>query len=794
MGRKKRFTGIFLPLLILGLLTSCGREEYVVEYGVDGYVYPSRKLWSAQDVDDLQVADDWLYYIEKDAGGAKVKRVSVAALTGRGGELDFSGAEILAVFSETLIALPEGAGEYGEDIDFLALMDDGSGSGGIGVGDYEKRYGSLSLEGYALSSDGDLYCYLQARQGTYYDMNPAGGVLCGQSGEGSRLFCLYLSQMLDFAVDAGGRVMVLTGDGIQVLDREGRRMGEISTTGYHMAGKPAGEELFADSEGRIYYSMWDEGYVRTTYRMVGEEDFRLEDAGKFLGDGTMKHSPAPEGKLFLYCNAESFLYRYDRETGSGEKVLRWDESGLENSGVSSVTEVTPDIFLVSYVGSFMGESGIYQLTRTPVEELPEKESVVIASPFHSPSLQRAMIRFNARSDTYRVMLDDYGAWFSTEEGRWMCPQLDAALVSENPPDILDLGAFNIPKYAKKGVLEDLYPYIEGSSILDLGDIPDNLLEGLTFDEKLVCMPLKLTVQSVFARASQVEGVDSWTMEDVYRLAEGHPESVGGLVDFGYGKRAEGGWLLKEFCAPYYLEEFVDWENWTCSFDSDDFRRLVEWTRKYGWMPEHVEEQMEAAVYFDTYIPEDALLVSKLWLGFSSLAQVELQYGEKACLVGYPTHDGRRYFPALINEALGITSNSVHKNGAWEFLEYYLQSDLMSGIPASKAKIKELYDKETTPDYVKGAVGEDGKPQMSRKGSIGVGLEMVPYYVIPVEQADAVLEAIEQADFRPRSEEEEMIIKIVVEEAESYFCGDKNLKEVTGLIQNRVQLILDEVKP
>ena len=37
-----------------------------------------------------------------------------------------------------------------------------------------------------------------------------------------------------------------------------------------------------------------------------------------------------------------------------------------------------------------------------------------------------------------------------------------------------------------------------------------------------------------------------------------------------------------------------------------------------------------------------------------------------------------------------------------------------------------------------------------------------------------------------------IERIVLEEAETYLSGDKELEEVTDHIQNRVQLILDEI--
>ena len=58
-------------------------------------------------------------------------------------------------------------------------------------------------------------------------------------------------------------------------------------------------------------------------------------------------------------------------------------------------------------------------------------------------------------------------------------------------------------------------------------------------------------------------------------------------------------------------------------------------------------------------------------------------------------------------------------------------------------------------------------------------------------ADALVEQIEGMDFRPRSAEEEQIIEIVAEEADTYYNGDKSLEDVTAVIQNRVELLLKE---
>lgn len=795
-SKIKRAAALFLLLLLAGLATACGETEYVVEYGVDGYVYLSRKLQSMENVKDFNIVGDYLYYMQDAGNKTAVKRISVASMTAGGGELDFSGNETVAEYKQIEFELPEGADESGEGIDFLSYLDNGkSGTRNVDMG---KKYGRLSLTGYAVGAEGDVYCYLQASVGEYFSMDYVGGVLCRQNPEGGQASRVYMPEMLDVAVDVQGRVFVLTGEGILVLDRDGNQMMTISTDAYQTETEPYKEELFTDSEGRIYYTVVDGSqYTRTTCEIVGEGTPRLENTGEFLGTGITDYSAASDGNIFQFSSdSEGVLYEYDRKEKSRKKLLKWHESGILGAEVLSVAEITPEILLVSCRGSFGMQGGIYQLTRRSVEELPQKEMLVVASPNVSMELQKAVMRFNAQSDTYRVVVDSYGAEFDDTTG-WQSLSLDASLVSDNPPDLLDVGAFNMVKYAKKGVLEDLTSFLEDSNVIDMGDIPDNMLKGVAFDGKLVSVPVSFRISAVIARTSQVEDLEGWTMEDLYKLTDRHPESVGAMMDDGHGYRRERGWLLEVFCARHYTEEFVDWDRWECSFDSEGFRKLLEWVKTYGCEPVNVGVPAGGYIILeDVYIPEEVLLAWNWSLAFPDLSKYEIQFGEEVCLKGYPSSDGEGRLYGELNSGLGIVSGSAHKDAAWEFFELYWKicREQSWGVVASKKDIEEWYGKAITPEYRGSASNEGEESEMRIMGSFYIGPDTIDYYVIPQEYAGAVLNAIETADFSPMSEEERAIVRIVVDEAENYFKGDKNVEEVADIIQNRVSLLLNERKP
>ena len=92
------------------------------------------------------------------------------------------------------------------------------------------------------------------------------------------------------------------------------------------------------------------------------------------------------------------------------------------------------------------------------------------------------------------------------------------------------------------------------------------------------------------------------------------------------------YLLDSFCGDYIMETYVDWSNGRCSFESEDFCRLMKWLAERGdgsdkrsWMYELPE---------DTLLTVDGLSFLYAWLN------KEERLGEPYVLKGFPTQDGR----------------------------------------------------------------------------------------------------------------------------------------------------------
>ena len=787
------------------VLSGCGKGNENSEEQTSAYVYVAQQLATSssggyslpEGFQNPTVEGGQIYYMRDiyDNQGIDSYTVERTVFPEDGGTVDFAGAEVLfSVSAYTFEKDKEGTGGEERSIsedEVLSMLDTAMdeestpvkpGLNGFVMVDPEKDYFCFNLRSYDVDQEQNLYFVLNCRLGDYYSMESMGSVLCKRTAEGEWAYRHFFGglQPDSLAVDGSGGVYLLTAEGILSLDREGHETGMISTEEYK-GKKYSSEHLLGDSRGNAYYFVFEDFDSRWKGLEVAHQGGKgLKEVEGLSGSWMLDTCTVFQGNAFFSVSGN--FYEYDRETESSTEILRWTNSGLIDSNIRDCIVLDRERFLAWY--DEPGMEGLYLLVKTPAAELPEKKAVVLAAFDLPTALENAVIRFNRLNKEYQVILENYGYSYETASGAQT--RLSAALSSSAPPDLLSLSGRDLGKDLEKGLLEDLSPWLERSSILDREDFLENALEGYTIGGCLVGIPVRFIPRAVGGRASQVGGLDSWTMEDVCALAERYPEQTLLLSDASYD--ADTGkvrrslvtreHLLGKFCADWYLEEYVDWEEGKCHFDSEGFRRLLK------WVGEHSEELPAdpRTRTFGTrgYLPEEALLMEG-FIDFQDAVLWEIQCGEEVTLTGFPTADGRGTASLQVEAPLGIVAGAGNREGAWEFLEYYISSskddvEWGNALPTSRSRLQKLMEKAVT---------------QPRNMSYVVNDEEVHAYETPPEMAEKLMEFLETADFTPESGLRNTVVSIVLEEVEAYYTGDKSLDEVIGIIQNRVQLLLNE---
>ncbi len=785
MTRRKRI-GMYLVvlLLFLCLLSACGKEEvYQPELGIDGCVYPAKRMLAVDMlVGNLKVAGDYLYYARNGEKGMEISRLPVSSIrTGEEAE-ESSKAEVLYRVRSRRTEIPD---YIMEQLSARALPGDEEGqSVWVETGDGDrvdisKTHCLFSFRNFDVDREGNVYCWQDVMVGKDLELKSIGGTLSKWDSIGETEYQIYYFDMLGFEPCEDGGACILGEGRIVFVDREGVQTGEVSTEQYRGNGQPLCERLLKDMDGHIYYLLRNQSGIEWGFEILWEDGVQLKEmGGKFCDAVVNERSFASSARKIFTGGYGDFLYEYNTEDDSERKVLNWTESGLLAIDIRSVARISQDKLVVYY--GYGSDEGLYLLTRTSVEELPEKETIVLFSYDPTDELKDAVMQFNRENDTYQIIMDRYGAEYSwwTREGD--APLVDLAVVSQTPPDILDMTFLDLHKYADKGVLEDLTPYLEDSTVLDREEFLENALEGLTLDGCLTCIPNSFEAQWLMGRESQLGDLERWSMKEVYGLLEKYPKSEHKLISGIYGNIEERDYLLNKFCSYYCLEKFVDLEKRESSFENEEFVKLLKFIGdNYG-----TERNKNVSI---PCIVEDALLVNWSWNGFGEMAEAEAYCRDQTALLGYPSVDGKGVYPVYIYDALAITVNSSHKKGAWEFIEYFLSSEKSRPslfFPTRKEWIEEAVEKEVHPNYY-----EDEEKGIRYYANVNG--DEVPVYAVSQEQADSMLEAIESADFTPRTQKEKMILRIISEEAESYYNGDKSMEEVVRIIQSRVNLLLQE---
>ncbi len=632
--------------------------------------------------------------------------------------------------------------------------------GDLGDGREELVRGGMdSLRDFVVD-DGDIYCFcVRYSLGKGLKTEITGGSLLKLRADGTVAYELpvedvYTDSYSDeglLAAGGNGSIFLFTGSTVYVAEGEEGFCDMLDIDEVAPGGKGVGEQIVEGSGGRVYchikrpgnnmiFEVVKDGGSYALKKMSGEEwETANAEDGKLFGSPWGLLSSGADGVLRQYSGSEDERWR---------EVLNWSACNLGGT-ISKVLQISEDRFLATLFDSVEMGNKSYVLDRKG--EIPEREELVLACyEDMAVHLEEQVVAFNRASEKYRVVIQVYQG----EEGM---VRLDADLVSSNPPDLLDLQWLDVEKYAGRMVMEDLAPYLEDSAVLDREDYLDGVLDAYTINGRLSCIPSTFIIYTALGRVSQFGEEAGWDMEKAMELAERYPD---------YSLFGRMGFMANlDFCYSYYVaDRFVDWDSGTCSFADGEFCRLMEWIAEHstgnGYEGEEGQDEFSGR-----------MAVRESLSDLNDLVRYLGCFDEKAIAIGYPSADGRPLHRTQVWDAVGITAKSRHKEGAWEFMEYFLS----------------------------GKAGGQALGFCTNKHALEQALEETVIYSetpprpISQEEKEQVWEIISEADFNTavRKARQDRVIDMVLEEMEGYLDGYKSIEDVAAVIQNRVEVMLQE---
>ena len=442
------------------------------------------------------------------------------------------------------------------------------------------------------------------------------------------------------------------------------------------------------------------------------------------------------------------------------------------------------------------------LAPTPRSELPEKTTLVYASLYLSYDARKKIIDFNKKSETHRIEVKDYAEFDTDGSGKASLQKLNTEILAGNVPDILDTSNLPLRQYGSKGILEDLWPFIDKDPDLGRDKLMTRPLEANQQDGKLYEIFSNFTIRTVAGTTKIVGDRMSWTLADLREALSKMPE---GCAIFGeYDTKAN----MLDTVVSLNMDQFVDWETGKCNFDSDQFKAMLEFCNTFP-----AEFNYENYDWDEWEGEESRILSGKQMLSQTYLSNFDwtlqslnaLHNGEYS-FVGYPREDGGCGSSFSFYSGIAMTSSCKDKDGAWSFIRqvllpteeeragarYYYSGGNFS---VNKADFDKAMENALTPQYETDADGnnildEEGNPIPVNYGSIWVNDTTEIKMKAPTQSdVDKVLALYEQVDSIYRRDDK--IMESVLEVASQYFAGDKPLNDAASLIQNKVTLYVNE---
>lgn len=765
----KKYSILAIAAALTLSLAACGNgsEEQQQEEQAQGYVYVPEFIalnaeGEAQNISDPQLIGDNLYYSsyywdeETEQSGYKFYRRNLTA--GEETELPIDLSIEGAMHSS-----PVGDLIFDQNGNIISLVN-------ATIMESESEY---KQEYYLFKFDAD--CNQLAKQNVT---------------ESLTLSDTENSWMQQAVLDSEGRLYVMMSTDnnsvIVVLDAEGNKLAKIDTGSDWVNG------MGATNDGKVLvmrYSNTGAG---------GMECLEVDLVGKTLANphGNMPSSYNSDSMSFtldggLLINDGSKLYRYDLATETSEEILVWTDSDINGSYVQRI-QMLEDGRIAVYSRNWSSDTQeIAFLTRKDASEVKEKKVLNLATMWSNSDLQEAVVNFNKTNDTYKIRItayyDDGSEWTETKY-QDAITALNAAITSSNCPDLIDLSYGNVKSYVAKGLLTDLTPFLENSSV-KREELVESVLDAYTFDGVLVSIPTSFSVNTIMGRTSQLGDRTGWTIKDIMEFSAQYPKAK----LFNYASKGS----MLSTCLQYSSDAFIDYSTGKCSFDSQDFMDILEFCNTFPAETDYNSEEDS----FPKQISDGRILLNNMSLhDVTEMQMYSLMFNEPVTFIGYPTVDGSSGNRLNGENCYAITTKCDNPDGAWAFIESMLQYEPqpewggMHNLPIRKDMLDEGFEKAMQDEMAYDengdpAIDENGDPIIYPKTTWGYDDWEAEIYAATPEQIQMIRDLIDSASASTNNDE--TILNIINEEAAAYFEGQKSAQEVASVIQSRVQTYVSE---
>ena len=558
---------------------------------------------------------------------------------------------------------------------------------------------------------------------------------------------------------ADGCFGILTPGYFVIIDKQGEKKLSVTCPGEEFRG------MVELPDGQIGLTYQEKGNQIVSFVRLNRKNKAFSTAVSISGEGRLLLAQ-PEGLFYTDSTGLKLLSDRDNTT---ETVVSFAGRNISNEQLVCIQGEPSEYSILGYSSDRSCAKYIRYTLQEQTTDIAKADSgryddygrrylyLYDVSGELPQDMTNPVDAFNEQSDDYQVVVRDYH--FDPENS----DTYDAAkiMASGDYPDLI-FSTYNslIETLLCKNCLEDLTPYLEHSENLSMEELSPVVTNAYTKQGILFALPDFFTIEAIYGEKEYL-GEGGWTVPEFLDWLAQNPDA-GGMI----AMRKQ----IYDACIDSILEEYIDWDNKIVSLDGEDFQNIL--------------IQIQKLNRKDSYSYKEAMALyenqrSNLYIHISSpghIATFENHRSIEATIKGYPCNSGEPV-AYLSSPAMSILANSEVKEGAYEFLEFYLTYvGELFGHQTKEMGFSKFY---TVNRYLEQALQDllladnsAGTPCTFSQEQLNKALDILPYV-------------------RLRDYSRDDLKEIIWEEMVLYLDGQRNLDSTCKVIQSRVQLYVNE---
>ena len=429
-----------------------------------------------------------------------------------------------------------------------------------------------------------------------------------------------------------------------------------------------GDTLALSVTGSTAIEMWN---LKTGKK---ESSFSVDIGGREINHLFLSE----DGAYDFYVENSAGIYGCKKD-GTGVLLFPWEKGGVVEYYLTCIGGGN-GVFFAALDGS-----GLFRIAEdAKTEEQDDEKEIVVAALERTDTLQNFINDFNGSQDDYHAKIVSYEHYENPEQ------RLNIDITTGNAPDIIsyDPGSIGsvselLDSLEKKGLLEDLSPYLEADPDLDEDELMETPLKLLKTDGKLTrTAPVFYLYCAVGSRKAVGDRL-TWSWDDYERIyreqsEENNIQNFGGAGPFGI-------WSLSFQCS---WKQYVDVSAGEVHFQDGNYTKQIEMLKQMqslegtNWGKEEKEFVEDFSLtegwfyeisYYEYLKKPDSSDSSRAFCEKNDLQ-----------LIGMPTDSGTGVAIGFPYE-FAVLASSDKKEGAWQLLSSFWKYNTshFTGLPMIK---------------------------------------------------------------------------------------------------------------